>query len=135
MNWLIPSNNEVYNHIEAFKHLKIIDWTQLNNKFEIGDKVFIYASLPIQRITHVCVVDQINIDAKNKITDNEFWTSSDALNESKKGKYIRLRLLAELHLKNLDIKSLEKNGLKGAPQGRQKLKDNLLKYIENEMEI
>ena len=62
---MIPNNPNVYDAIGAFKELKEIDWgNKSNNKFRIGDIVYIYVSKPIQSIAIKTEVTKIDIKSK-----------------------------------------------------------------------
>ena len=43
--WIIPANSKRYDYVSAFEKQEFIDWTK-NQKYEIGDIVYIYCSKP-----------------------------------------------------------------------------------------
>lgn len=51
--------------------------------------------------------------------------------KSKEGKYCRLRLIEQVDTPFLKLRHLMDNGLKSAPQGPIRLKEELLEYINN----
>ena len=130
MNWLISSNINIFRCIEAFANRNLIDWRQSAN-YEVGDIIFIYLTRPLSRVQFKCIVEEINIEYKDIIDDREFWVNKDEYAKTKKGLYSRLRLLETTDGDELTLDKLKKNGLKAAPQGPIKLKDELLIYIEN----
>ena len=103
--WLKPANINEYDLFNAFKDLKEIDWAS-RNKFEVGDIVYIYCSLPLQRISHKCEVVAINIDEDNAIDDSKY---SKVKSFNKSYKCVRLKLINEINntvkLKDIDFKS------------------------------
>ena len=60
--WLISANPKMYDHSTSFEHFKYVDWRQGNTKYSIGDIVFIYSTLPLQKIMYKCSVTK-NKDA------------------------------------------------------------------------
>lgn len=129
MNWLISSNINIFKCREAFADRDLIDWRQSAN-YEVGDIIFIYLTRPLSRVQFKCIVEDINIEFEDIIDDREFWVNKDEYAKTKKGLYSRLRLLDTTDGEELTLNKLKKNGLKAAPQGPIKLKDELLSYIE-----
>lgn len=133
MNWLIPANINKYDFISAFNQLENLDWTQKAN-YNIGDIVYIYGSLPYQKIMYKTEVININIKKEEIIDDEKFWVDNHIPTEDTS--YIKLKLISKYDNDKLSLKNLQENGVKRAPQGPMRLKNNTLSYIEKvEMEI
>lgn len=131
MNWLISANGKKYEHMSAFEKWGYIDWRQNKNKFSVGDYVFIYATVPIQKILYKCRVDKINMNSNEIENDSEFWKDKSEYKKSLSGKFMRLELLKSTYSDLLGLEKLVENGLKVAPQGPMKLMGDLDKYICN----
>ena len=127
--WLIPNNPNVYNAIEAFKDLKEIDWgNKSNNKFRIGDIVYIYVSKPIQSIAIKTEVTKIDIP-KDEILNNDRKYFVNHNIDNFRESFIRLRFLEFTNQDSLSLKNLQENGLNQAPQNKITIKKDLLEYI------
>lgn len=131
MNWIISANSNIYDHSSSFEHFNFIDWRQGNNKFKIGDNVYIYCTRPLKMIQYKCVVEKIDLEFSEIRDDKEYWFNEDEYLKSLDGKFMRLRLIEQLSNKKMRLESLKENGLSSAPHGPIKIKDkNLLAYIE-----
>lgn len=131
MNWIISANSNMYNHSSSFEHYGSIDWRQSITKYEVGDTVYIYCTSPIMMLQYKCIVERINLDFSQIRDDKEYWIDLDEYQKSLGGKYINLKLVEQISNNQMRLENLKLNGLKAAPQGPIKIKDdNLLKYIE-----
>lgn len=131
MNWLISANSKIYDHSSSFEHYGFIDWRQGNTKYEIGDIVYIYCTRPIMMLQYKCVVEKIDIHFSQIRDDEEYWFDKEEYKKSLNGKYMTLRLIEQISNKFLTFEKLLENGLRAAPQGPVKIKDEkLLRYIE-----
>jgi len=130
MIWLLPSNNNIYDINNAFLELGIIDWKMDRVKFNVGDIVYIYSSIPNQRIMFKCEIIKINVPLSEIMPDAKFWVDESKRREN--NFYARFNLLSSYNDDRLGLKTLLRNGLKTPPQGKIKLlnKPELLKYIE-----
>lgn len=129
MNWLISANGSIYRHSDAFKKMGYIDWRQTAN-YEVGDIIYIYSTRPLSRVEFKCRVEKTDIEFENITDDKEFWINEDEYYKSIKGLYSRLILLDSTDGEDLTLKKLKENGLKAAPQGPMRLRDDTLSYIE-----
>ena len=126
--WLIPNNPNVYDAIGAFKELKEIDWgNKSNNKFKIGDIVYIYVSKPIQSIAIKTEVSKIDIPKDEILGNDEKYFLNHNIDDRES--FVRLKFLEFTNQDNLSLQNLQENGLKQAPQSKITIKDDLLKYI------
>src|SRR5574344_764676 len=126
--WLIPNNPNVYDAIGAFKELKEIDWgNKSNNKFKIGDIVYIYVSKPIQSIAIKTEVSKIDIPKDEILGNDEKYFLNHNIDD--KESFIRLRFLEFTNQDSLSLKNLQENGLNQAPQNKITIKKDLLEYI------
>lgn len=140
MEWLIAANRNMYNHVRAFKELPYVDWKQ-NNKFSVGDKVYIYSAKPIQAIEFLAEVIKTDITVENALDDREYWIDvQEYENGQNNGKYVRFRLINYFEDDAITLSELHKNGLKGNIQGSRKLynSDNVINswgdYIHKRLE-
>ncbi|SMB89949.1 5-methylcytosine-specific restriction enzyme A [Desulfonispora thiosulfatigenes DSM 11270] len=129
MNWLISANGSIYRHSDAFEKMGYVDWRQTAN-YEVGDIIYIYSTRPLSKIEFKCIVEKIDIQFKDITDDKEFWINEDEYYKWKKRLYSRIRLIERTAGGNLTLNKLKENGLKAAPQGPIKLKDDILSYIE-----
>lgn len=131
MNWIISANSKMYDHSSSFEHYGSIDWRQGNAKFEIGDTVYIYCTLPLMMIQYKCIVDRIDLNSSQIRDDKEYWFDENEYLKSLDGKFMTLRLIEQVSNNQMKLENLKLNGLKAAPQGPVKIREgNLLKYIE-----
>ncbi|MHA7843225.1 MAG: HNH endonuclease [Winogradskyella sp.] len=131
MNWIISANSKMYDHSSSFEHYGSIDWRQGNAKFEVGDTVYIYCTRPLMMIQYKCTVDRIDLNSDQIRDDKEYWLDEEEYFKSLDGKFMTLRLVEQVSNNQMKLEILKENGLKAAPQGPVKIKDeNLLKHIE-----
>lgn len=128
--WLIPSNPTIYDSAASFEKNGFIDWRQNNNKYEVGDIIYLYSSRIEKKVMFKAIVEKIDIPPSEVIHDKEFWLDLDEYNKSHAGKYFRIRLLEQTDRKELSYEYLKLNGLKGTIQSPRRLDDNLAEYIE-----
>ena len=120
MQWIIPCDLNYYDARGAFKKLNTIDWRQ-HNRFNIDDIVYIYASVPYQRIMFKTRVVDVDLSYEERIDDREFWKNpEDKEDAKKKRRYVRLQLIDTLDSEALSLSHLMEYGLKKAPQGAVK---------------
>ena len=120
MQWIIPCDFNYYDARRAFKKLNTIDWRQ-HNRFNIDDIVYIYASVPYQRIMFKTRVVDVDLSYEERIDDREFWKNpEDKEDAKKKRRYVRLQLIDTLDSEALSLSHLMEYGLKKAPQGAVK---------------
>lgn len=135
MQWIIPCDLNYYDAISAFSSLKTIDWRQ-NNRYTVGDTVFIYASAPYQKIMFKTKVLAVDLMYEDTINDFTFWKVPVDEREKEKRKsrrYVRLQLIKFMECDELGLEPLLKQGLKKAPQGAVKCQNDKLQlgeYIE-----
>ena len=111
--WIRPANINQFNLTKAYEEKEVIDWTQTNN-YEVGDIVYLCSTAPIQKVTHKCLVEKINIPSNEIFDDKNYWLDNDAKNEADiKSQYVRLKLLSiltnNISLGDLNIESLRES--------------------------
>ena len=111
--WIRPANINYYDIFNSFKELRTDDWTSHNN-YSVGDIVFFYCALPIQRISHKCKVIKVNVPSNELIDDSKYVIDesgykSDSINI----RYVRLELIEEIKAKVL-LEDIGINRLQGA---------------------
>lgn len=128
-NWIISANSQMYDHTSSFEHFSFIDWRQGNVNFEIGDIVFIYSTRPLSMVQYKCVVEKKDLLYPNIRDDKEYWKDEQEYQKSINGKFVRLKLIDQIHNLKLNLENLKENGLSAAPQGPVKIKPDLLEYL------
>lgn len=129
--WIVPWNNRKFNLPDCLNKFDgLVDWRQFNN-FGIGDRVFMYCSLPEGRITHLLEVLETNIPYEKSLDDNEFYLEG----ANWKGKippkgYVRLTLVSSAPQSSiLKRHSLVESGMPTNIQSAVKVSGHLLTFI------
>ena len=128
--WLISANGKMYDHSSSFEKNGFVDWKQNKFKYQVNDIVYIYFTKPIKRVMFKTKVEKVNMPFSECIDDKEFWIDTSKYESAKDGTYIRLRLLEQADRDELSFEHLHENGLKRAPQGAMRIKEELRQYIE-----
>jgi len=82
-------------------------------------------------LQYKCIVDRIDLNYSQIRDDKEYWIDEKEYFNSLDGKFMALRLIEQVSNTQMKLGNLKENGLKAAPQGPVKIKDeNLLNYIE-----
>ena len=133
--WLISSNDDIFRLEECLADNQSVDW-QGSFSPQKRDVVFIYRTKPVQRICYMMEVSKVNIPYKDTINDIKYWGVNHAPKEATNPDepYHRLKLLKKSSSQALHLRELQKQGMKGVPQGPRKLLGNLLDYILNVFE-
>ena len=131
MNWLISANGKMYDHASSFAHYGSIDWRQGNVRYSVGDIVYIYCTIPIQRIRYKCKVTKLDKKSSEIRDDKVYWLNQEEYEKSLGGKFFNLELIDEVDSDKLSLPLLLKNGINAAPQGPVKLTENLESYISS----
>ena len=129
--WLIPSNQNQYDAIGAFKKFKTIDWGNgQKNTIKSGDIVYLYSSKPIQAIVLKAKVIKADFTSDELLdgVDSEFEKRIDPKMPET---YFRLELLKFTNQQLLSSKTLHQYGLSGNVQGKRTINGDLLQYILN----
>lgn len=136
-SWVISSNPKTYNAEGSLAaNDKVMDWVT-NNKFEVGDTVYIYEVIPPRGrggIVYKTTVTKTDISFAEKLKDREFWSDHVYPKNITQAIFSRLKLASELNSDGLSLKALKEHGFT-APQGQAYLLDNspkLLAYIESQ---
>ena len=138
MEWITPANLRIYDVINAFRDLKIIDWSQSKNfkNLSVGDIVYIYIGKHGKNIGYVkfkCKVLAVN---KKKITHNDlkYYINPNLFNQN--GIFAELEAVAEFpDGEEPTLTELQKNGLNGHPQGSRKISAELAEYLDEHATI
>lgn len=128
--WVIPGNINVFRITDYLENHNVVDWKQSHYKFEVGDIVFLYVSLPISSIRYMLEVIKCDVPYEESIDDEEYWEGKHEYYENVKHyKYVRLKLLKSSTSKDLHLDNLAKYGM-SVPQGAIKnLSPELINYI------
>ncbi len=127
--WLIAANPSMYDHSSSFDHYGYVDWRQGKTKYKINDIVFIYCTLPVQKIMFKCRISNVNMSHDEIRDDREYWKNLEEYYKSLSGNFMRLDLISLIDTPNLHLTKLLENGLNGAPQGPQKMSEGLVGYV------
>lgn len=131
MNWIIAANSNLYDLSSSFEHFGFIDWKQGRIKYELGDTVYIYCSKPLQMLQYKCRVEKMDLNSNQIRDDKEYWLNEEEYYKSLNGKFMRLNLIEQVSNNTMKLDQLIQNGLKSAPQGPVKIKNQrLLEYID-----
>ncbi|MDX9743169.1 MAG: DUF4357 domain-containing protein [Arcobacteraceae bacterium] len=127
--WLIPSNQNHYDAIGAFKKYKIIDWGNgQNNGIKEDDIVYLYGSQPIGAIIAKAKVikSRLRKDELLNHDESEFEKRTDPMMPDS---YFRLELIKFTNQQSLSATKLQQHGLSGNVQGKRTMNGELLEYI------
>lgn len=132
--WIVPSNLRTFDADAAFAALLEIDWSETTTAgIEVGDRVLLYGTAPIQSLTHECVVVRRGIPFSEVINDTMFWRDRESLASRSDRTWMRLRLIHvfdDHERTKLSLRQLAEYGLTSAPQGRVRASDDVLSHIE-----
>ena len=134
--WVIASNPATYNAEASLQTNGQMDWVT-NNKFEVGDFVYVYEVIPPRGrggIVYKLEVVADDITMATKIDDRRFWAGSIYPKDLESfPRIFRLKLLGEAEDGVIPLKELKKRGFT-APQGLANSLDTnrgLIDYIED----
>lgn len=134
--WVIASNPATYNAEASLQTNGQMDWVT-NNKFEVGDFVYVYEVIPPRGrggIVYKLEVVADDITMATKIDDRRFWAGSIYPKDLESfPRIFRLKFLGEAEDGVIPLKELKKRGFT-APQGMANLLDTnpaLIEYIED----
>jgi 5-methylcytosine-specific restriction protein A len=125
---MISANGKIYDHAKAFAKWGYIDWRQ-NAKYNIGDIVYIYCTKPYQKVMYKTKVISEGMSFEQCEDDKEFWIDLREYEKAKTGSYAHLELVEQVDTEKLHLKRLLAYGLKAAPQGPIKVKEELALYL------
>lgn len=134
--WVIASNPATYNAEASLQTNGQMDWVT-NNKFELGDIVYVYEVIPPRGrggIVYKLEVAADDITMATKIDDRRFW-AGDVYPKDLESfpRIFRLKLLGEAEDSVIPLQELKKRGFT-APQGLANSLDTnpaLIEYIED----
>ncbi|MEK4152407.1 HNH endonuclease [Carnobacterium sp. FSL E2-0243] len=131
-NWLIPCNPLKYDVEGVFQEISEIDWKQSNpiKYAEIGDKVYIYISKPVQAVKYYCEVISVN-KKESTIDDSSFVMEGSTYKNY--GRYMTLRLIKKMN-EPVRIDELSEIGIR-PPQGPHRLKPEITSLFEEYINI
>ena len=129
VEWMISANGKMYDHAKAFAEWGSIDWRQ-HAKYSVGDIVYIYCTKPYQKVMYKTEVIKADMNFDECQDDKEFWINQAEYEKAKKGIYARLELKEQVDNNMLQLRRLLEYGLKAAPQGPIKVKEQLKAYLD-----
>ena len=127
--WITSWNNDEY---ELHKHFSVydkIDWDNTkNNKFKVGDIVYLYSSFPEQRIRYKTEVIKINVTPDEELDKHDCSLSSSPQSNNLA---FRLKKIDSIDKEALNYKHLKLEGLNCSIRTPMKLTGQLLVYINS----
>ena len=134
--WVIASNPATYNAEGSLDTNGQMDWVT-NNKFELGDIVYVYEVIPPRGrggIVYKLEVVADDITMATKIDDHQFWAGGVYPKDLDSfPRIFRLKLVGEVEDGVIPLKKLKQRGFT-APQGLANSLDAnpvLIEYIED----
>lgn len=108
--WIIPANDDYYDHEASFQCNNFIDWEQNVKGLKVGDTVLIYCTKGkgIGEIRYQTRVEKTDMSAEEKIDDSQFWKTKRPPKDS----YVRLRLVRKTSGLDLTMENMKANGMK-----------------------
>ena len=130
--WIVPSNDNTFRIADAMaKNGGIVDWRQ-SNKFSMGDIVFIYKSLPEQKVRFRMEVVGVSIPEDEALDQEEFWTDKRAFFDGLgRSIYVRFKLIEEYEDDILSLHHLHEHGFKGNIQSVQGCPEEAIPFLED----
>ena len=132
--WLISANKR-FDTIRAFNELRTLDWDQDVYKLKVGDIVYIYLGMPVQKVRIKCRVEKVNLPVSD--TDDRKYITGITEEELKEpfvefyGNTMRLAILEEFVDSDIfGVKALKEHGILGAIRTPRILKGEALAYFE-----
>ena len=123
--WIAPSNDHMFRIAEALTaNNGMVDWRE--DKFSIGDVVFMYKTKPEQCIRYKMEVVQTNLNADQILEQEAFWADLDTYYSGLYSSYSRLKLLEQYADDVLTLSGLHEHGYNGIPQSVRECKDTAL---------
>lgn len=97
---------------------------------EVGDIAYIYSSAPDSKILFKCRIENIDVPREGFLDDSVFWRGGTTFGDDGNPK-IRLRRIAYSDSDSLALVCLREHGMKGQPQGQQRVPPELSKYLDS----
>lgn len=139
--WLLPSSKKHFDLEACFNKYGEVFWRIGGNfkRVAVGDTGYIYSGTPDKAIRFSFEVVKTAMPYATEMDrDDEFAKGKDGLNSqygAEGGTFALVKLTGRTTAKQLSLKQLLSHGLKGAPQGAQRLSqkqyEDLLLYIKD----
>lgn len=127
--WFASSKPSVYDSIQGFTKHSEIDWGNTgHNKINIGDIVYIYITQPEQRIAIKTEVVKSGYDIDELLGGEGQFNRDEEYDDC--DDFIRLKLVYFINSNFLGIDELRKHGVNGNIQGKRKVSEQTLAYIQ-----
>lgn len=135
-HWIVPTNYKFFKLDDYLQGFNEIVWTHRSN-FNVGDKIYIYATAPYKRLTYFMEVVRTNISLEEYKThyDDGIYSIGKGEKVSKSNNKLSLfRLITSIPLNaNLSLSNLRDHGCTSTMHSSFKVKDELLSYIQSEL--
>lgn len=127
--WIVPANTTRFRLHDYLADFDAIDWDQKNYHYEVGDVVFLYCSMPEQRIRYMMRVVGINVPKEQQIDDRAYSSRSGSAEADDTQKVFRMQTLKAIDTDRLTLATLQQNGLTSIPQSPRSLTGEVLDYV------
>lgn len=125
--WLTSWNEKDFRLHDYLKKYDQIDWNNKNNnRFKVGDIVFLYSSHPERRIRYKMKVLMAEVPVDERIDDSEYAVTPTEPSEIPP---VRLKFIDSVDTQLLDYNALKENGVKGFIRSPRRLSGDILSYI------
>ena len=129
--WLTSWNENDFKLHDFFSKYDTIDWNnKRNNKFKIGDVVYLYCSRPERRIRYKAQIIKLNVTPEEEIDDHDYSLSTSPKPPSQYRPF-RLKRIDSINVEFLNYDNLQRKGLKGSIRTPRTLNGELLQYINS----
>ena len=133
-HWILIHNPNYFDLDRLILNRDTIDWHQGKNKYSVGDIVYLYSSAPEKRIKYRGTVIETDIPESDMIDDHLYWKEGVTCGDCSNG-WMRIQIDGSSSDGTLGLDDLRENGLTASMKGpTKKLSDELLKFIENNIE-
>ena len=133
--WIVPSNDSTFRIGDAIKAQGgLVDWR--TDKFSIGDVVFIYKTVPEERIHYKMEVIKTKMIFEDAMEQEPYWTDKELYYSGYISFYARFKLLEEYTDDILSLHHLHEHGYQGVPRSVRECKeDGLLEFLLHPRQI
>ena len=132
ISWLIPANGKYFDLEGCLNRYGRVYWKSAN-KYEEGDTIYIYCSLPDQAVRYKLVVEDGHVSDPEEYNEgSKFYVGNNADDVSDAAsEHALFRLVRKSSDKGLDLAELTVHGLAAPPRGAMYLSGELLDYVES----
>ncbi len=132
ISWLIPANGKYFDLEGCLNKYGRVYWKSAN-RYEDGDTIYIYCSLPDQTVRYKLLVEDGHVsDPKEYSEGSEFYVGDKADDASDTAsEHALFRFIGKASDNGLGLAQLTAHGLSAPPRGAMYLSGELLEYIDS----